>query len=216
MKKINKENILPIFLAISTYLLSYYIPKVLVTMDRVHFVKYPIDDKLPLIAPFIIIYICAFGQWANAMLILARQNKKTAYRYASAVIIGSLIGLVIFLAYPTGITRPEISVNNFFDFILATTFKVDSIVNALPSFHCFCSTIVLFIIYNSENVSINCKIFNVLFSLLVFASTLFTKQHFIIDIPTGILLAIISSALANKITFTKTFDYLNDKLLKRQ
>lgn len=209
---LNKKLVKPILLATAIYLLSYGIPKLVVSLDRVHYIKLPIDDKLPLIKPFIIIYILAFVQWTIYLYILAKQDTKFGYIYASAIIIGSLIGCIIFLTYPSGVTRIDINElkgNSILDFVYKVTFSVDSIVNAIPSFHCFCSWLCFRGISEIKSIDNKWKLFNFIFSLLVFASTLFTKQHFILDIPAGILLAEFSIQIAKKYQLTKLFHTIN-------
>lgn len=206
---INKKLIKPSIIAVTTYLLCYQIPKVLISEERIHFLKIPLDDKVPLIKPFIIVYLLAFVQWAIFMYVLMKQDTKYGYIYNSAIIMGSFIGLVILMAYPTGTNRPEIVGNSILDFLIKTTYLFDSILNAFPSFHCFCSQICLRGLMEIKGIDKKWIIINTVFSILVFASTICTKQHFILDIPGGIILAEISILIAKKYQFTKFFNNIN-------
>lgn len=211
--KFNKKLVLPVTLAVIVYLLSYGIPKVVVNINDVHYLKYAIDDIIPLFSPSIVIYIMAFGQWALALIVLLKQDTNQGYRMASAIIIGSLIGMITFIVYPTAITRTQIEVHNIFDKIIVYIYSLDSIVNACPSFHCFCSTIVIHILWNNKPFNNKFLIVNTIFSIMVFVSTLLTKQHYFIDVPCGILLADFSMLASKKISFNKLFDTINKKLL---
>ena len=207
--KCNKKLVLPLIISLTSYLLAYQIPKVLVSLNRVHYLKFPIDDMIPLFSPAIIIYILAFFQWSYTLMVVVKQKTEKGYYIASAIVIGSLIGMATFLIYPTGVLRPTIEVNNVFDWIIDKIYTVDSIVNACPSFHCFCSLVVIKALRQCEGVNKKCIIFNIIFSILVFASTVFTKQHYIIDIPFGLLLADIAFLIARKYPLTKSFNYIN-------
>lgn len=211
--KIKKELLIPSIATVLVYLLSYQIPKLVVDINRAHYPSIELDYKIPFIPIFIIIYILAFFQWLNAALVITTQDKKFAYRYLSAIMIGSLIGLTIYIVYPTAINnRPTIYSTNpllsFIDFI----YTVDTPINALPSFHCFCSTISYFIIKDAK-LDKKYQITNLIFSIMVFLSTLFTKQHFILDVFSGILLALLSVCISKEYQFNKLFDYLNKKLI---
>lgn len=201
---INKKLILPVVISITTYLLSYGIPKIIVNSENLHYLHIALDDLIPLFSPSIIIYFLAYVQWFFAICVLLKQETILGYRISTAIIIGSLIGFAAFVIYPTAIIRPTIKVNNIFDQILSTTYLVDSVVNACPSFHCFCSTITIHILYRSKDINKKISILNFIFSVLVYASTLLTKQHYIIDIPFGILLADISVLISSKIYFKQT------------
>lgn len=204
----NKKLVKPAILSIATYLAGYLIPKLIVDESKVHFVKIALDDKIPLVKPFIIIYFLAFVQWSLTMHILTTQNTKYGYKYCTAIIIGSIVGSIIFIVYPTGVQRIGINGNGILDFILKTTYSVDSIVNALPSFHVFCSWMCLRGLWEAKGIDKKWKIVNSIFSILVCLSTLFTKQHYFLDVPAGILLAEISILIANRFQFTKLFNKL--------
>lgn len=206
--KYNKRNIIPTVLTLFVYLLAYQIPKLVIPLEKAHFLALPIDKAIPVCSFFVVIYILAFVQWIYAALVVLKQDSKIAYKLLSAVIIGSLIGLFCFLIYPTKVTRPEIIGNNIFDKILKLIYSIDSVIPACPSFHCFVSTIVIYVLYKC-NVNKKILYFNIIFSILVFISTLLTKQHVFVDVPCGILLALVSMLLSKKIGFNKLFEKAN-------
>ena len=209
--RFNQKLYIPFIIAVVVYLLSYQLPKYLVSFDRLHCLQTYIDTLIPFYPPSIVIYVGAFLQWLNAILIALGQDKEKGYRYASAVIIGSLIGMIIYFVYPTCVYRPEVVGTSIFDLLCKFIFMVDNIINACPSFHCFCSTILLFVIYDCEDIKKSTLYFNIVFSILVFISTLLTKQHVFVDVIGGIILAIISFVLSKKIVFKDLFDRLNEK-----
>lgn len=200
MKKINKKLVAPAIIAVAVYLLSYQIPKRLVDPSRLHFLSTSLDDKIPFYGPSIYIYIGAFFQWAYCIFTLMKQKTEIGYKFCSALLIGSLIGFVIFMVYPTAVQRPEIIGSGFTNDFCRFIYSVDNIICACPSFHCFCSTLVILIYMECEGVSNKVVYLNIVISLLVFISTLLTKQHYIADIIPGILLAYFAVLISNKYT----------------
>lgn len=203
MKKINKKLITPAIIAVAVYLLSYQIPKRLVDPSRLHFLSTSLDDKIPFHDPSIYVYIGAFFQWAYCIFTLMKQKTEIGYKFCSALLIGSLIGFVIFMVYPTAVQRPEIIGSGFTNDFCRFIYSVDNIICACPSFHCFCSTLVILIYMECEGISKKFIYLNIVFSILVFVSTLLTKQHFIADILPGVALAYLSVFIANKFPIFK-------------
>ena len=210
--KLNKKLVLPFILSIVVYLLSYQIPKIVVPEYRLHYLNISLDDQIKIWTPMFIVYVGAFFQWAYAIYILCCKQTEKGYRYASAIIIGSLIGFITFIVYPTAITRPEIIGDSIFDRFARFIYSVDNVICACPSFHCFCSTIVILFIKDCGE-SKKLLYINMFISLLVYISTLLTKQHVLIDIPFGILLAFVAMWISKKVVFTKLFDKLNSFLI---
>lgn len=208
MKKINKKLIIPIIIAFATYFLSYQIPKFTVDIKRLAILEISLDKSIPFVHSFIYIYIGAFIQWIYFFHVLLKNNTKTGYKFCSAIIIGSLIGFVIFLIYPTGINRPEVIGDTITDNFLRLVYSMDSIICAFPSFHCFLSTICIPILIECK-ASKKTIIINVIYSILVFASTLLVKQHTFVDVPAGIALAFISIWLCKYIRFDNIFEIIN-------
>lgn len=203
MKNINRKLIIPVVVAITTYMISYWIPKFIIDVNRAHYIYTYLDNLIPLFSPAVIIYILSFIQWIIAIYILLKQDTIFGYKVSLAIIIGSIIGFTIFLVFPTGVLRTNFEINNVFDWILSQIYFVDNPINACPSFHCFCSTITIIILKYSKNIDNKYRIINTIFSILVYASTLLTKQHYLIDVPTGILTAYLSYLISDKLIRNK-------------
>ena len=90
---------------------------------------------------------------------------------------------------PVMIARPEIVIENVFDRALSVVYFLDQPRNLFPSMHCMFSWRVTRELIDMESVRTFVKIGACVFSLLVFASTLFTRQHYIVDILGGTLVA---------------------------
>lgn len=198
MRNINKKYLLKTAIGVLVYLLSYCLSPFFIDYNNLHDLKIFIDDLIPFYSPSIIIYCLAFFQWIYACYLLCIQKNDSIYAYVHAIAIGSIIGFVIFIAYPTFIVRPIIETNSFFDRLTSFIYRADiGTTSAFPSFHCFCSTISFFIARDYANSKI--KIINLILSILIYASTVLTKQHVIVDIPSGILLALISITIGKYI-----------------
>lgn len=189
---INKKAIAPIFIAINSYFLSYGIPKLLIHQKQYHYLSSGLDDLIKPFAPAVIIYVLSYFQWAYALFELSKQlDLKKVYRFCLAIIIGSIIGMVIFIVYPTAIYIKPLQDSSLCAKALNYIYSIDYGTECFPSFHTMCSTFSCFIL-KACNSNKKTRIVNYIFTILVLISLLLTKQHVLIDIPAGFVLTLIS------------------------
>ena len=97
---------------------------------------------------------------------------------------------------------------------------MDDPTRLFPSIHCLVSWFCFIGIRGRKNVPRAYRVFSCLFALLVCVSTQFTKQHYIVDVFGGILLAEGMYWLAFHTQLyrypKRVFDMLNKKCFRRQ
>lgn len=159
------------------------------TMDSVtrYAIALPLDEKIPFLPPFILVYVLAFGQWALSWILIARESPETVCRFAFADIVSKLIALACFLLYPTTMDRPAFEVTDFFTFLVRFIYQVDKPYNLFPSIHVIESYLALRAAFQLKHVSKAYRAFSIVFTVLVCLAILFVKQHLVLDIPGGIL-----------------------------
>ena len=213
MKRLQKPliprySIAPGIITLLIFSVTYY-PVMLLTQGRTHFsLELPIDRWIPLWTPSAVIYFLAYFQWFLAFLFILRQEKQTVYRLLSSEWLPKLVAVVIFIVFPTQfIGRQSIEGTGIFDRFLALIWSCDDPpVNLFPSLHCLESWFSFRAISQCRGVPKWFNIVHLLFSILVFASTVLTKQHFIIDVPAGILLCELGFLLTKKWYPAKLYD----------
>ena len=97
--------------------------------------------------------------------------------------------LVIFLAYPTTNTRPVIEGSGFWDVLAGWLYSIDAADNLFPSIHCLVSWFCFLAVKGQKKIPTWYKAFSFILAVIVFLSTLFTKQHVIVDVIGGVALA---------------------------
>lgn len=148
-----------------------------------------LDGRIPFVPAMIVVYLLAFGQWAVGYLVLAHEPRESCRYWACAMLLAKLIGAVCFLFLPTQIQRPVPAGQDIFSRLVAWIYSVDEPNNLFPSFHCLESWLFTRLFFASPRVAKPWKIASALFTLAVFASVLLLKQHYLADIPAGILTA---------------------------
>lgn len=154
-----------------------------------HNIMLPVDYKIPFIPVFIVIYVLAFPFWILSGLLVARESKETCSRVLSAVILAKIVCGVIYIFYPTTMTRPEVTGTDFFSWLTRFIYWIDKPYNLMPSIHCMDSWFCWRGLFGCKKVPQWYKKFSLIFAILICLSTLFVHQHVIIDVPTGILMA---------------------------
>lgn len=152
----------------------------------------PIDKKIPALPYFALIYVLWFPLIAIFPISLFKEAKNLYELYVICWIIDIVISVIIYLAYPTTCTRPKDLENIKGGWMLKILYKFSyKGLNCSPSMHCSISTLVLIFALTASTMPINLRIIYSTTALGIILSTLFTKQHVLIDLVTGVLLAML-------------------------
>ncbi len=174
------------------------------------------DSSTPFLPGWVWIYLGSYLFWIYVYTTAARDSLRTACRLAAADIVGKLICLVFFLAFPTTNVRPAVEGSGLTAFLMRTVYALDTPTNLFPSIHCFIAWLGTRYILTARNLSqkrLHC-VFALLGCLLVFASTLFTKQHVLWDVLGGMAAAEIGILTARLSPLPLLLERLNTKFMK--
>lgn len=193
---------------------TYYGTK-LATLNAKH---YDLTTKLDLIIPFvpffISIYVLAYLQWIFSYIYHTKQNPNACYTLATASIIAKVICALFFLFFPTEIQLPEITGNGIWEQLTQFIYNADTPRTLFPSVHCveswFCFRGATYV----KNAPKWYLYAQGIFSVLVFASTVLVKQHFIVDVFGGIAVAELGLFIAKKKNFGSLFQKVDLKFHK--
>lgn len=168
-----------------------------------------IDDKIPLVPYFFSeVYYYSFVFWFFAPVVVSVTDKEHFLDYIIGLTIALAIGCVIHASLPTYIDRRHVAGQNVdvieqvknMKFKGLSWFLMDFMYNhnggqfswrAFPSYHCLLSTYAYLGIRRQAKVSRGSKIYCLITIGCIFASTLFTRQHYIIDMFASILLTVL-------------------------
>jgi membrane-associated phospholipid phosphatase len=118
-----------------------------------------------------------------------------------ALVIEEIIAGITFIVYPTTFDRPEPVGKSPAIWVVKTVYKNDSkILSCLPSLHCGTATLFILGALSSLFMPLPLKLIIVTFSVLIILSTVFVKQHMIMDLVTAIPLSLLCWYIATVIT----------------
>ncbi len=146
----------------------------------------PLDDLIPFCEWFVIPYL----GWMVSLLALSLYT--LAYdidafkRFMYNLILTTIIAETVYLLWPSQqLLRPELSTlgrSNPLTWVVNIIYTVDSNTNVCPSLHCIGAFAVFFCSQSTPALrKRGWTIFFAIFALMICASTVFIKQHSIVD-----------------------------------
>ena len=167
-----------------------------VTTDY-HLIHCALDDKIPFCEFFIIPYYFWFIFVAAACVWFFFKSQKECIHMGLYLIIGMTIAVITYFVYPNGLGdfRPhEFPRDNFCTDLVKILYRSDTSTNVFPSLHVYNTLVVVIAVFRSETFSKHhtaMKITVSIIGILICASTMFLKQHSVLDVIAAVVLAAI-------------------------
>lgn len=174
-----------------------------------HSVYIPLDDLVPFSEVFVLFYVLWYFLILGSLIWFAAYSARGFERFLKYMTVCQLIAVVIFIAFPNKQElRPEVMPReNVFSFLTSVIHSVDTNTNVCPSLH-VCYSFAMLSVWMREGKSRITKVVYLLLALLISASTVFIKQHSVLDLLVALPVCLVADILTNldfwKIKFTKT------------
>lgn len=169
-----------------------------------------IDRATPFLPWTVAIYVGAFIYWYVSYVLILRSGKELAFRFLSAHVMSLVVFFLCFVLLPTTNERPAVEGHSLWDWGMRIIYATDTPTNLFPSLHCQFSWLCCRALGKAKMPKWF-QIFAYVFTILVFISTLTTKQHVIADVFSGWLLAEVAFDLCRSKAVTKPFYRLFDR-----
>ncbi len=219
MRKLTKGEIpyllTSIVFAMFTNQLVYQGTK-LINMNMHHWnIMLPIDHQIPLVSWTVLIYFGSYVFWTLGYTVIALQSDRhESERFFCTALIAKLFCLVFFIAFPTTLTRPEITGTTLFDALMRLLYSLDHPINLFPSLHCIASWLCWVGVRGKREIPFSLKVSALVLAILVFISVLTTRQHVVVDIFGGILVAEISALIARNDSIVALYSRISGWIMR--
>lgn len=166
---------------------------------RFHVVHTLFDEMIPFCELFIVPYLLWFPYIAVTVLyfIFINKNVKEYYQMTGNLIMGMTLFLIVSYVYPNiqHLRPEEFTRDNIFIDMVVKLYQTDTCTNILPSIHVFNSLAIHKAISSCEALKRKPLIqySSLVLTILIILSTMFLKQHSVIDVFLGITLALFGS-----------------------
>lgn len=168
------------------YLLSFILIERICPPAQHHIVHCALDDLIPFCEWFLLPYM----SWHVSLLLMSLYT--LAYdidafkRFTGYLILTTSIAVAVYIIWPSQqLLRPDLTAlgrDNLLIRLVGLVYTVDTNTNVCPSLHCIGGFAILFAARSTPRFRTRgWTVFFTVFALLVCASTVFMKQHSIID-----------------------------------
>lgn len=161
-----------------------------------HVIHSVIDDLIPFNEYFIIPYYLWFLYMAAGIcwFIFFGKSRTEYYKLVSVLAIGMTVFLIVSCVYPNAqdLRPTEFLHHNLFTDLVRELYRTDTPTNILPSIHVYNSLAIFYAVNASRQLRPR-RVLRFVYGLLaalIIASTMFLKQHSVVDVSMGILLSL--------------------------
>jgi membrane-associated phospholipid phosphatase len=169
--------------------------------------KIPLDVMIPVIPGWSIPYVLWMISWFWLSLWAALKMPAELFKsYCISTLIVILSAMAVYVVFPTFVDRQPVQGSGFGTNLLRWVYSNDGLYNAFPSGHIYLATITA--LYYSRWYPRTGLLWAIIL-LIVTCSTVFTGQHYILDVIGGLVFAIAGTYLGLKIS-------QSDSILKKK
>ncbi|MBO9597708.1 MAG: phosphatase PAP2 family protein [Cohnella sp.] len=147
-----------------------------------------VDTAIPFVKYFALPYSVWIFYIYVCLVYFFFKEPNAYYRGLLTYIVCALICYMIYSVFQTTVPRPVVTGNDPFSDLVRFIYNRDQPFNCFPSIHCFSSYMVMRILWTSSFRNKWNMILITGMSSIIIMSTLFVKQHVIMDALAGILL----------------------------
>jgi len=180
------------------YGLVFYFAEQAFRPERFHVMHCRLDDLIPFCEWFLIPYLFWFVYLIGIHVYTFFWDRAAFRNLMRFIILSYTAGLVIFFLYPNcQLLRPSVFPrDNLLTQMMAAFYRFDTHTNVFPSLHVVGSMAVWYAARETKLfLSRGWRIFFHLSTLLISLSTVFLKQHSVLDVAGGFIVSVLCAAL---------------------
>lgn len=140
-----------------------------------------VDDKIPFLPVFILPYIIWYAFILGYLVYFWYKDTRVYLKTLTMIVIGELVCFVIYFFFQTTVPRPNLVGDGILIDLVGIIYSHDQPYNAFPSIHVLTTFAIILGNINIRNKHIFHSVFVPVMGSLIIISTLFVKQHYILD-----------------------------------
>jgi len=158
--------------------------------------------------------VCLYIFFFACVYLFFKGTNSEFFKFALSLMLGMSISLLICMIYPNGLNlRPETLPNNLCGKLVGMIYASDTPTNVFPSIHVYNSLAVHIAIHRCQALQKHrwVSVSSLILCILICMSTVFLKQHSVIDVLGGTILMIILYIFIYVLDYSKIFKKAHQK-----
>ena len=140
-----------------------------------------LDTLIPFIPVFIVPYIIWYAFILGYLIYFWYKDISVYLKTLSVIVFGELVCFAIYFYFQTTVPRPDVAGNGIMVDLVRMIYSHDQPYNAFPSIHVLTTFAIILGNINIRNKHLFHSVFVPVMGSLIIISTLFVKQHYILD-----------------------------------
>lgn len=187
--------VLPLLIYLAVYMAIFHFTEVHI-FDHYFLLNTRVDDMIPFCEAFIIPYFSWFIYVPMGVAIALAGDEKTYRSLSSMLCIGMTVFLIVTIVFPNRLTlRPYVMPrNNVLTRMVRMLYAADTPTGVFPSMHVYNSICIMdwaYAVYPSDRRGRRIKWIYAIWGMLIILSTMFLKQHSILDVIAAMIMAVL-------------------------
>lgn len=146
-----------------------------------------LDDRIPVWSVWVVPYLLCLPVWAGGLIwAIWKMDEQLFHSFISACLFVLISAALFYYLFPTYVKRPILTKSNWSTRILQMVYRNDGDYNAFPSGH-VSQTSLICLFYG--HLYPNLAWLWISMVIVVILSTLFTRQHYLVDPFGGLVIA---------------------------
>ncbi|RXZ80546.1 inositol phosphorylceramide synthase [Paenibacillaceae bacterium] len=147
-----------------------------------------LDDVIPFLKIFIVPYMIWMPFLYGCFIYFYFKDRRLYYHTMLAYVVSVLICYGIYMVFQTTVPRAELLQTDLLSRMVQFVYTNDQPFNCFPSIHCLSSYLLFMAALKSKAISRRAVLVIGIVTWSIIVSTVFVKQHVVIDVFAGVML----------------------------
>jgi membrane-associated phospholipid phosphatase len=145
----------------------------------------PFESRIPLVPAAAPLYASLYAELVLPVFLV--RTGRAFVRIQAASALACVCAFAVYVLIPMNYPRPHLEAHDGVSRLLVAIWNADPASNTFPSLHVTCAWLIAFSVGERSRAW---RVAGSINAVLISVSTLFVKQHFVVDVATGALLAL--------------------------